>query len=432
MFVWLSAGCLAAQTRPDLAVIGALQLADPQLAEVALRHRRPVTGNLDLVIALGAPAGSRIETTSWFSWVEDHKLGLFLQDRSRAELVYKLAIAPGILACGARIERATVTDTVISCTTEKSMRQPHHKFVYDVRAKGLVSQFSYDPFAMHDVFAHANGAVFVGTDSQQLLAVEFVPSRTPPFRILSASAAQPWTTRVRTVEGWIGVERKPHLGIVPGRPEAFSLGRFEVRHETDSLMGMSQPVIVGHRGEEEVRHDLPQSTPAEFAAARPNRVRDGYTPDSAVFNERIGPWQVEGSRLWFGKTFYDGEGHTGVGGFGYFDAELEEYRLFSPPEIVNWSVSAIGVEADAVWMALVNNGEWGGTSGGLLRFDRQSQAVQQFALPDIATACLRVGDSIVFPTSFGIALVEGGEVKRYFVDRTSDGRWRVAPAELRP
>jgi hypothetical protein len=131
-------------------------------------------------------------------------------------------------------------------------------------------------------------------------------------------------------------------------------------------------------------------------------------------------------------VWQDGEGHTGVGGFGYFDAELEEYRLFSPPEIVNWSVSAIGVEADAVWMALVNNGEWGGTSGGLLRFDRQSQAVQQFALPDIATACLRVGDSIVFPTSFGIALVEGGEVKRYFVDRTSDGRWRVAPAELRP
>src|SRR5580658_3200125 len=42
-------------------------------------------------------------------------------------------------------------------------------------------------------------------------------------------------------------------------------------------------------------------------------------PDSE-FNETIGPHQVEGNRLWFGVTFYDGEGWTGTGGFGYFDA----------------------------------------------------------------------------------------------------------------
>jgi hypothetical protein len=31
-------------------------------------------------------------------------------------------------------------------------------------------------------------------------------------------------------------------------------------------------------------------------------------------------------------------------------------------------------------------------------------------------------------TDFGIAVVEGNGVKRYFVDRTADGRLLVAPA----
>ena len=429
--LWLCTGCVWAQTRADLAVIGVLQQADSTLAEAGVLHRRPVSGEFDLVIALAGPY--KVGTMSWFVWEENRKLGLFLQDRSRGDLVYKLAIAPGILTCAAaRIERVTATDTVISCTTEKSGRLPHHKFVYDVHTKGLVSQFSYGPFAMQRVFAHAGRAVFVGTDSQRLLAVEFEPSRTPPFRILSETAARPWTTRVRTVEGWIGVERKPHLGIVPDHPEPFSLGRFEVRHDDENSMGESQPVIVEYRGDEEVRRELPQSSSAEFAAARPDRMRDGYSLDSVVFNERIGPWAVEGSRLWFGKTFYDGEGYSGVGGFGYFDAELGDYRLFRPPEIANWSVSAIDVEADAVWMALVNNGEWGGASGGLLRFDRQSETVQEFVLPDIATDCLHVGGDAVFATSFGIAIVESNDVKRYFVDRTSDGRWRVVLGERGP
>jgi hypothetical protein len=26
-------------------------------------------------------------------------------------------------------------------------------------------------------------------------------------------------------------------------------------------------------------------------------------------NESVGPWKPEGNRLWFGKTFYDGEGY---------------------------------------------------------------------------------------------------------------------------
>jgi hypothetical protein len=50
--------------------------------------------------------------------------------------------------------------------------------------------------------------------------------------------------------------------------------------------------------------------------------------------------QPEGDKLWFGKTFYDGEGNSGVGGFGYFDTADRQYYLFTPPEVVDCAISA--------------------------------------------------------------------------------------------
>jgi hypothetical protein len=117
-----------------------------------------------------------------------------------------------------------------------------------------------------------------------------------------------------------------------------------------------------------------------------------------------------------------------VGGFGYFDMNERRLHMFGPPEIADWSVSAINVGPDAAWMALGQNGEYGGSSGGLLRYDRQSGALRRLGFPDIGFRLIRVGGKILAATDFGLAMVEGDGVKRYFIDRTTDGRLRVAPA----
>ena len=104
-------------------------------------------------------------------------------------------------------------------------------------------------------------------------------------------------------------------------------------------------------------YELPKSTYEEFARARPGRVKDGYRPDVAAFEEVIGPYQIVGERFWFGKTFYDGEGMTGVGGFGYFDPEERKYVVFFLPEIAPWSASALLVEEKDVWLGLVGHPE---------------------------------------------------------------------------
>jgi hypothetical protein len=158
------------------------------------------------------------------------------------------------------------------------------------------------------------------------------------------------------------------------------------------------------------------------------KAKNGYVRKQTAIQEHIGPGKLEEDKLWFGKTFYDGELWTGVGGFGYFDATDRKYHLFKPLEIAGWSVSAIDIEADAVWMALVASGEYGGSSGGLLRYDRQSGSVRHFELPDIGVQFIEAGGKLLAATDFGIAVVEGNGVKRYFVDRTTDGRLRIAAA----
>jgi len=138
--------------------------AEPALVNRKVLYRNAVAPDLDLVIALGSPAERPIDPASpaiW--WDENRKLGLFLQERARQDRVYSLALAAGSLDCGARIERATSTDTVISCAGEKGYQGLNQKFVYDIRAKALVSHFAYQPFAIMRILNVSGRTVFVGT-----------------------------------------------------------------------------------------------------------------------------------------------------------------------------------------------------------------------------------------------------------------------------
>jgi len=157
-------------------------------------------------------------------------------------------------------------------------------------------------------------------------------------------------------------------------------------------------------------------------------VKDGYVREGVTIEEKIGPTKLENDKLWFGKTFYDGEGTTGIGGFGYFSASDSKYHLFAPSELAEWSVSAMDLTPAEVWMALVHNGEWGGSSGGFLRYDRQSAAISRFEGPDIGFEFVRAGASLLAATGYSVAVIESDRVTRYFVDRTTGGKLRLVPA----
>jgi hypothetical protein len=162
--------------------------------------------------------------------------------------------------------------------------------------------------------------------------------------------------------------------------------------------------------------------------ARKDDIADGIPADQPHISEEIGPHQLESDRFWFGKTFYNGEGSTGVGGFGYFDATTRSYRLYSPPEIHSWSVSAIRVENDFVWLGLHHRGEYGNTSGGLLRWDRKTEEVRLFDVRLSIGHIVRHRDTLYLGGN-GIVRLRGDEIQSYFVDRIAGGRYQIVARE---
>ncbi len=419
-FFIVASPCLTpAATTADQAVFNVIHGADPTLVNRKVLHRNTVASDLDLVIAMGSPAESPLNPDSpaiW--WDEKRKLGLFLQERARPDRVYSLALAAGSLDCGARIERATSTDTVISCAGEKGYQGLNQKFVYDIRAKALVSHFAYQPFAMMRALNTSGRTVFVGSDLKRLVAVEFQPGASPEFRILGKAEAAQWLGRVRTAQEWIGPGRRQILYVAPDDPAPIRFG-------PSDAFTFARGSIEDSHGRE---YHWPQSTYDDFARARRRRVTDNYVRENTIIAEAIGPVQSEGERLWLGKTFYDAEGNSGVGGFGYFDASDRQYRLVGPPEVADYSVSAIRVEPEAVWMGVFQFGEYGGSPAGVLRYDRKTQAIRKYELSDAVYGITVSGNRTLVSTSSGIVVIDGDQVSRYFVDRTADGRLRIAEA----
>ncbi len=124
--------------------------------------------------------------------------------------------------------------------------------------------------------------------------------------------------------------------------------------------------------------------------------------------------QTHNGQRWFANTFYAGEGHTGRGAFGFTDLVTKQTQTFTPPEVIPHSACALFVEDDAVWLALCDRGEWGDIPRGLLRFDRATQRLEKFPVPDLIHGLRRQGPHLLLATHTGLATLENTQLTRYF------------------
>jgi hypothetical protein len=194
---------------------------------------------------------------------------------------------------------------------------------------------------------------------------------------------------------------------------------FEQIRDFDSNVGpyrMELPYSLRNR-------PLPQSTYSDFARARPKRVRDGYVEKVTMIDEQIGAYHAVGEHLWFGKTFYDGEGTTGVGALGYFDIAQQKFVFLEIPEVVDWSVSAILVEDQTLWAGLQNNPEGASRSGGLLRHDLKTSSSRVYPIEDLIRRIYRFGNALLISTTNGVYVVTEGRLVRHRAEPTMDGRF---------
>jgi hypothetical protein len=174
---------------------------------------------------------------------------------------------------------------------------------------------------------------------------------------------------------------------------------------------------------------LPQSTYAEFARARPARVRDGYGPGSSI-RETIEPYQIAGNKIWFGKSFYDGEGITGVGAIGYFDRPTKKYTFLRIQEVADWSVSNLLVEGDTLWAGLVRHPEGADRPGGLIHHDLKSGVTKKFPVDDVIYRIERWRDSLYLTTSNGIYVLKGDRWTRFRVEPDINGKSVIISEQL--
>jgi hypothetical protein len=326
--------------------------------------------------------------------------------------------------CSARIERLTAQELVLSCIGEKWATYDNQNFVYDLHAGKLVSHFSYPPFFASRVLHGRNGPRFVMADNQRLLLVD-IDAFTGEPHVVPAAEARPVLAQIHLMENTFGdpqhlqtlhvpePQPDPVAGFGPG-------GRFHLAKRKNKYGSEYTVVVEGQKV-----YPLPQTDLETWRLARPDDAKTPIQPDPAEMNEEIGPHQLEGARLWFGRTFYNSEGLTGVGGFGYFDTATAQYHLIAPPEIYAWSVSAILVEPESVWLALFRRGEYGNYPGGLLRWDRKAARVQHWDVASVVVNIARGGDAIWLGTVDGIVALRGDRVDSYFVDRSAAGRYLI-------
>ncbi len=236
------------------------------------------------------------------------------------------------------------------------------------------------------------------------------------FLMVSVQDAVPQTAQVREGQSSSSAEQLVHVA-----------GLFYLNRAQDNFG--SQAVVERTNSGFKV-YPLPQSDVETYKKLRAMDAKNRWPPIRTAKDyerqEVIGPYQVEDGRIWFGNQYYDGEGDSGVGGFGYFDMKTRRYQLFSPPEIARWEISALLVDADAVWLGLDHFGEdiskW---PGGLVRWDRSDHRVRRYPLEFLIEHIRRDtgdGSKLVLTTSGGYALFDHGKVQRFRVEKSLDGK----------
>ena len=179
-------------------------------------------------------------------------------------------------------------------------------------------------------------------------------------------------------------------------------------------------------------HPMPVSTYPEFARARPERVAGGYGPDDTEISEMPGPVQIDGSRIWFGKTFYDGEGSSGVGDVGYFDTTNSTYGFLKLPELARWSVSTILLEDRVLWIGLVGHPEGADYGGGLVRHDLKTGTTTTIPVEDVILRIKRWNGRTYVATSSGAAVIENDKVvARFMAEPTLASKYVLVRVEPR-
>ncbi len=360
------------------------QSVDPAIAHFRTLLRKGLDGTHSLVVVHGSVR--QWPQDRWISLFRGDYVGVFLVRDAPPESTWNITLAQGEGDHALEIECVSRESIVFSRTdADYGFVRDWIKIYFDIRRKRLQRRFEFRPLGVGRMLSDGD-ALYASID----------PLGLPPERGLAVRV---------TPDGAVIAAAVDQQEVPPALWNS-------VIDDLDRYPSDLAP--------------LPQSSLEDLAAAR-----FGGVPTERAVNEEIGPTQIVGSRLWFGKTFYDGEGYSGVGGLGFFDPEERRYVLFSPPAIRNWSASSILVEDEAVWIGLYRRPEGAEYSGGLLRYDVELGEAEAFDVGDVIRQIERRGERRYLGTNGGLYVIDGdGAIARFVFVPSLEGETAAFPCEL--
>lgn len=161
-----------------------------------------------------------------------------------------------------------------------------------------------------------------------------------------------------------------------------------------------------------------------------NDILKRYRPEKAAqgcgLNDKLGPFQKLGDRIWFCKDFYGGEGQCGVGAAGFFDTKAKVFEILYSSQTAKWSCSAILAEDKTVWMGQQHIGEGSVSSGGLAAVTATTGEATVYEVPSGSSAIQRMGDSIILGTGEGIYLLSSDGIASFLgPDVDKNGKYKL-------
>ena len=400
----------------DAPVLAALQEIMPALRYANVIERMPGENEPDLLLVLAGPRPLHLYVTGKISWTARSVFALVLEKRDREpdlqpEILAVLDNRSDDSCCATRVLKSTRTEIVLSREGEKSRRWSHLKAFVDIASRS-VEVVEYRPFAILETRDDDGLPLFIAGDRTAFRVLRARPG--PPYlELLNEEDAAPIVSTLDIEVGSIGWETVRTLRRQSEVVRFGADGRFRFDPATPDRI--TETTGSGLRD-----HHLPQSTLEEVARLRSSEQ------DRLEIEETIGPHRLVGSRLWFGKTFYNSEGFTGVGGLGFFDTAGGAFETLSPQEIRDWSVSAMAIDRSVAWAALAQRGEWGNSAGGLLRIDTGTGQVDTYPVPFEVSEVEVFSDRLYLASRDGITILfPDAHIEHYFVDLSADGSYQL-------
>lgn len=154
--------------------------------------------------------------------------------------------------------------------------------------------------------------------------------------------------------------------------------------------------------------DLPDVE--QYRRARPEHAEWVPSPEIDV---DIGPVTEHDGRVWFGLTFYDGEGMSGVGGLGWFDPDSREAGMIYPDSLADWSLSAITGRQGELILGLASYPEGAVAGGGLARYELATGRWVKLDVPGVIPKLAVRGETIYALSTKGLYVIEGETALRH-------------------